>query len=500
MGVVGAIAYFGLTPVWSARDATDRPISVAVQRGMLRIIVTERGNLESRVTVDGICELSGYQNKIIQLVPEGNKVEKGDVVVRFDSAEIEKNVAQQEIKAKQAFSKIETSKQEVEIARNKGDSEITDADVEMQLAVLDLEKYQKGDYLYEVDDLKGAIGLSTKDLEEAKNRREQFEALVKKGFKSPDQLRVVVQEHDRQKMLLSRDVRKLMVKQKYEYHRKSKEYSAKVDSSTMKVQRAKATAIAQLAKANSEYDAAKSTHTIEEQQLKTYLGQKDKAVLKAAQAGIVAYANDRWYDPSSQIREGAMVYARQKIFSLPDMTSMQVKVNIHESLVKKIKPGQMAEIRVDAFPNMVLIGKVKTVSQLADSNRGWMSGGVKEYSTVVTVEKMPAEDLKPGMTAEVQIKAGELSNVLIVPVQAVAEHKGEFFAFVDRPPVIERRKVKVGDTNEKMVQVLDGLKEGERVTLDARSRAVAEFKLDESSETTEGAKVGTKEEAPKSPR
>ena len=70
-----------------------------------------------------------------------------------------------------------------------------------------------------------------------------------------------------------------------------------------------------------------------------------------------------------------MVYSRQKIFSLPDMTSMQVKVNIHESLVKKIKPGQMAEIRVDAFPNLVLIGKVKTVSQLADSNRGWMSGG-----------------------------------------------------------------------------------------------------------------------------
>ena len=206
MGAVGAVAYFGLTPVWSSRDAIDRPISVAVQRGTLRITVTERGNLESRVTVDGICELSGYQNKIIQLVPEGNKVEKGDVVVRFDSAEIEKNIAQQDIKAKQALSKIETSKQEVEIAKNKGESEETEAKVEFTLAELDLEKYQKGDYVYEVDDLKAAIGLSTKDLEEAKNRRESFEALVKKGFKSPDQLRPVVQEYERQRMLLSRDV------------------------------------------------------------------------------------------------------------------------------------------------------------------------------------------------------------------------------------------------------------------------------------------------------
>src|SRR4051794_40725996 len=104
-----------------------------------------------------------------------------------------------------------------------------------------------------------------------------------------------------------------MVKQKYEYRRKTTEYSAKVDSSSKKVQRAKATAIAQVAKAKSEYEAAKATHAIEEQQLKEYQSQKEKAVIKAAQAGIVAYANDRWYDPSSQVREGAMVYSRQKI-------------------------------------------------------------------------------------------------------------------------------------------------------------------------------------------
>ena len=124
MGAVGAVAYFGFDPrLELPATRSDRPISVPVQRGTLRITVTERGNLESRVTVDGVCELSGYQNKIIQLVPEGNKVEKGDVVVRFDSAEIEKNIAQQDIKAKQALSKIETSKQEVEIAKNKGESE-----------------------------------------------------------------------------------------------------------------------------------------------------------------------------------------------------------------------------------------------------------------------------------------------------------------------------------------------------------------------------------------
>ena len=51
----------------------------------------------------------------------------------------------------------------------------------------------------------------------------------------------------------------------------------------------------------------------------------------------------------------------QKIFSLPDMSHMQVKVNTHESLVKKIKVGQPAEIRIDAFANAVFTGEVKSV-------------------------------------------------------------------------------------------------------------------------------------------
>lgn len=455
-----------------------------MSKGTLRIVVTERGNLESVKTVDGTCELSGYENKIIQLTPEGNHVAKGEIVCRFDSAAIDKNIAQQEIKAKQASSKIETSRQEVEIAKNKGESEIIAANVELQLGELDLEMYQNGTYVFETDEIKGDIGLKTKKLEESKNKLEQFQGLVKKGFKTPGELRTAQSELQGDDLTLKGARAKLMVKEKYEFRRKSTEFSAKVDQARKKVAQAKATANASVAKAESEYEAAKSTFVIEDQQLKEFQSQKEKTTIKAEQEGIVAYANEAWYDSSRQIREGATAYSRQKIFSLPDLSSMQVKVSIHESLIKKIKPGQMAEIRVDAFPNIAIIGKVKTVSQLADSNRGWLNGGVKEYSTVVGIEKMPKEELRPGMTSEVKILVGELPNVLMVPVQAVAQHKGTFYAFVLMPEGVKRRAVKVGDTNEFQVQVLEGLKEGETVALDARSRIAEEFKDEDKNQDT----------------
>ena len=73
-----------------------------------------------------------------------------------------------------------------------------------------------------------------------------------------------------------------------------------------------------------------------------------------------------------------------------------------------------------------------------------------------------------------------------MPVQAIAENKGDFYAFVDEPGGIKLRKVKVGENNEKLVEILEGLKEGESVALDARIRAAAEFKTEESKDERQG--------------
>jgi RND family efflux transporter MFP subunit len=491
MGIVGGVAYLGVLPAWPNANHVDKPLMTLAKKATLSITVSERGNVESQVTVDGICELNGSQNKISYLVPEGTKVKKGDVVCKFDGSEIQKNIAQQEIKYKQSMARIETTQQEVEIQRNKGESDIIAAKVELTLAELDLEKYEKGDYPAEYTKQEGEMGLQKKDVEAESAKLEQYKALMKKGFKTPEDVRIQTSMVSSKELAYSSAKQFLEVKKKYEYKRKTTEFSAKVDQAKKKVEQQVATAKAQVSKASSEYESARATSDIEQQQLKEYLTQKEKTVMRAEQGGIVAYSNERYWDASSQVREGATVYSRQKIFSLPDMTRMQVKVNIHESLIKKIKAGQKAEVRIDAFPNIVFIGTVKSVSQLADSSRPWMTGGVKEYTTIVTLDDILGYELKPGMTAESRILVNDLKNVLVVPVQAVAEHKGDFYAFVDDPGGIKIRKVKVGENNEKLVEILDGLKEGENVALDARTRAAAEFKTDETKQTPGEAKSDT---------
>lgn len=470
---------------------SERPLSSVVRRTTLTITVTERGNLESTKTVDGSCEVMGHQIKIIELVPEGTNVKEGQVVCRFDSSEIDKNIAQQQIKAKQAEAKIFTSEQEVEIAKNKGEEEITAARVEHELAVLTLEKYSKSDFPSEVDDLKGNIAQQASKADEASDKLVQMRDLVRKGFRTTEQLRSAQQEFDQFDFFLKRDQQKLEGKQLFEKRLKETEFRSKAQQAEGKIQRATATARASTSKAVSEYEAAKATFELEQTQLDEYLKQKEKTVIKAAQDGVVAYANEPWYDSSRQIREGAMVYFRQKIFSLPDMSQMQVKVSVHESLVKKVKAGQKAEIRIDAFPNIVLRGTVQNVAQIADSNQSYLSGGAKAYATLVTIDAMPEDDLRPGMTAEVKILVKTLDNALVVPVQCVVSHKGEHFVYVDTGEAILRRPVKIGDTNEKLVEVLEGVKEGELVAQDAQARANVDFKMEGDGDDAKAAAPGS---------
>jgi multidrug efflux pump subunit AcrA (membrane-fusion protein) len=182
---------------------------------------------------------------------------------------------------------------------------------------------------------------------------------------------------------------------------------------------------------------------------------------------------------SARIQPGGMAHFRQTLFSLPDLGKMQVKVKIHESMVKKIAKGMKTEIRVDAYQDGVLHGTVESVATLADSMGPWDDRGVKEYVTIVKVEDLPlSAGLKPGMTAEVKIFAKDISNVLMVPVQAVSQREHTHYAYVVGPRGIDRREVTVGENNEKFVEVTGGLDEGERVALDARARIAAEIKAE----------------------
>jgi hypothetical protein len=81
------------------------------------------------------------------------------------------------------------------------------------------------------------------------------------------------------------------------------------------------------------------------------------------------------------------------------------------------------------------------------------------------------------MTAEVKVLVEEVPETLVVPVQAVAERSGQHFTYVLAPGgVVDRREVSIGKSNDKFVEIKQGLTEGEKVALNARARMTSEIK------------------------
>ena len=121
-------------------------------------------------------------------------------------------------------------------------------------------------------------------------------------------------------------------------------------------------------------------------------------------------------------------------------------------------------MRVDAFPDKPLRGKITRVSLVADQS-AWRVTDTKLYPVTIAIDE-PPQGLKPSMSGEIQIVTGERKNVLQVPRKAVVTVEGNQICFVKSRQGLDERKVIVGAGNVESIEIREGLKEGEVVVSD----------------------------------
>jgi HlyD family secretion protein len=162
-------------------------------------------------------------------------------------------------------------------------------------------------------------------------------------------------------------------------------------------------------------------------------------------------------------RAGDIVWQNQPLLYLPDISSMVVKTLVREIDLHKVSTGQKATIRVDAYPKLLLSGRVTSIGVMASEGGGAESGD-KHFQVIVAVDG-EHPDLRPGMTSRVVLHVGSARDVLSVPVQAVFNEGADRFCFVYRGQKATKVRVETGRQNEDLVEIVAGLKPGDRVGL-----------------------------------
>ncbi len=438
IGVLLLVLLVGLIAVvWPQITAfTTAPPSTGamthtVTRGPLIITVTEDGNIESASNIDIKCRVKGGSS-ILWIVEDGKEVDEGDLIVRLDRSSIEDELSAQEITLEKAkAAKIQ-------------------AEEEFEVAKISIEEYLKGTFIQERQDLEAQITIAMENLRSAQNLLAHTQQMAKKGFVTPLQLEADQFAVKRSELELESAKTAKMVLEEFTKAKTLKDLQSQRDTAE--------------AKKRSEQAA----YDLEEARKERLLEQFEHCEIKAPQKGMVVYANDsgsRHHSSQTiQIEEGAKVREQQTLVRLPDLANMQVKVMVHETKVDQIRPGMPA--RIDVMGRQMQ-GKVVSIANQAASS-SWFSSDVKEYETIVQIEG-EATSLKPGMSAQVEILVEDLDDVLAVPVQAVVEQRGKFFCWVQTPEGPQRRPVLLGRTNDKLIEITDGVAEGDKVLLNPRA-------------------------------
>lgn len=435
--------------------------------------VTEKGQLDSLNNVTLTSKVKGYTT-IISIVPEGTMVKAGDLLCELDSALLVDKEKQQQIQVTQAEAELKQAEENVAIQKTQNDSDNSAALLAYELAKLDLEKFLKGESQRDINVKQGAITKAREDLQRAEETFEFSKRIAKKGYKNQndveaDRINVVKAQIDLE--IAKED---LAVEKDYVQKRKERELKAAVEEKERDQERVRRKGIATLAQYEAKLKAGQLTYEVESSELERFREQIKACKLIAPQNGQVVYANQdngRRGNGEDVIEEGTEVRERQAIIQLPDFSLMKVDARIHESKISLIREGLPVDIRVDAFPEQTYLGEVDQVSSVPISSN-WMRPDLKEYKASIKIVPNGADitKLKPGLTAEIEIRIEERDGVLQVPVQSVITIGTQHYIFVlgsDGEAV--RRLIKIGQTSDTTIEILDGVQEDEEVILNPRT-------------------------------
>ena len=143
------------------------------------------------------------------------------------------------------------------------------------------------------------------------------------------------------------------------------------------------------------------------------------------------------------------------VVTLMDISKVKVEVEVPERDIAKVEVGQEAEVKVDPYPGRVFRGKVHRISPAADPM-------ARTFEVEVEVPNRDM-DLRPGMFARVRITTQERKGVLLVPLESIVEEGGSSYVFVVRGNRVSKRPIKLGLTDGRHAEVLEGVSEGEKV-------------------------------------
>lgn len=490
----------------------------AARKDNLTITVSEGGSIRAHKSIEYRCEVEsrGAQITILSIVPPGTyvsrkDVDEGMVLVRLDSSSLEEQLIRERMELAGDQEGVTSAKEAYDIQVIQNESDMADGRLQVRFALLDLQKYlgtqlagQLTEDVNDVIDLTEHVAPVISAVREDPNLLDGSAAgqqlkqlndniVLAEGELQTAQARLIGSEklHDanyvsdldlqgdrntvKNRQFREQDARvSLDLFFRYDFPKEAEQNVSDYIEAGRRLDRTHAECRSRLAQAQARLANAQERFQSQQTRVNDLETQIANCTIRAKAPGLVIYGTGGSGDAframrgrgggSGIIAEGETVYEGQAILSMPDTATMVAEISVHETEVDKVRAGQPATIVMDAFPDRILHGEVMEVAPLPDQQRGWMNPDLKVYTTLVEIDGTH-DFLRTRMSCRVEVLVRDLKDVIIVPIQVVANRRGRKVCYVVTPGETEEREVQTGAFNDTFVQIVSGLEEGEEVLL-----------------------------------
>lgn len=474
-----------IASIFATRKDTPEVTVVKVEtRRELRSTVTASGEVRPIQFINLTSEVQGRIEEIY--VNEGDKVTKGQPLVRLDPTQLQSNTDAQLAAYQASQNDVQSSRSQVTAAQNQlsqaqqglitsqatldtaiqqvnsAKQNVVAAQTEVERAQVDLNTANRE--LKRTTDLLESGVASRLEYDSAKDRVEQAQVALRNA-----QARLQVQK----------SAVVVAEKQVNEQRSRLNQQQVTVRDARRAVETANFGANASMNRSNQQMALLSGQRT-----------QRDKTLQMAPINGVIA-------DIPSKVGTFAVAsLSSTPLLTIADMSTINVEVKVDETEIDKVAVGQPVKIKVDAFGDKELTGEVTQKTPLA-VGKSQTSGGLstqinvqeaKEFRVVIEIKEASdeiREGLRPGMSATATITTKTAENVFAVPLQAVIEKKpdaspsatiqgdaasqssdktkpvkGVYVLDGNKAKFVE---VETGITGESDIQIISGLSEGQEV-------------------------------------
>jgi HlyD family secretion protein len=184
-----------------------------------------------------------------------------------------------------------------------------------------------------------------------------------------------------------------------------------------------------------------------------------EAVITAPQAGVAANIEVT----EGQVIQGASsVNAGTTLLTIHDLDSLYVDTDINEIDIARLEEGMSATVSFDAIPGEEFEGSIERIFTVAENQNNQ-----RTFRTRIAFDA-GERIIRPGISANVDIPIAEASDVVSITLSAVFTDQGERFVYVlngEDDPNPETRTIRTGVSDARHIEIVEGLREGERVSL-----------------------------------